>query len=84
MALILFVVALVMLAILALRFGYDSREVAQSKELELARLGMKWTDPIVLRRGGPVRRVRRQLARKLFDLAEWLSPGSLGLNGTAT
>jgi len=70
------VALLVLLGILALKFGYDSREVAQSKELELASLGVNWTEPIVApKRVGRVRRVRRRVARALYALAEWLSPG---------
>jgi hypothetical protein len=84
MGLLIYVIALVILDVLALRFGYDSREMAQSKEQELARFGVKWTDPIKVRRAGLVRRARRRVARKLYDAAEWLSPGSLGLNGTPT
>jgi hypothetical protein len=66
---------LIVLAILAVRFGYDSRDGFQSNEEQLARLGMSWGNglpiPLVRRR----RRVRRALARALFALAEWLSPG---------
>jgi hypothetical protein len=71
---VIFVVALVVLGYLAQRFGYDSRELAQSKELELARHGVNWTDPISVRPSGRERRVRRFVARTLFALADWLSP----------
>jgi hypothetical protein len=40
MEVLLFVIALAVLAVLALRFGYDSRESAYSKEEASARLGL--------------------------------------------
>jgi len=84
MGLLVFLLVLVIVDVVAVRFGYDSRDMAQSKELELARFGVKWTDPIKVHRASVVRRVRRRMARKLYAVAEWLSPGSLGLNGTTT
>jgi hypothetical protein len=72
--LIVSVLALVVFGILAMRFGYDSRETVQSNEMELARLGVKWTEPI--RPAGRVRRARRFAALKLLALAEWLAPGA--------
>ena len=40
MELIIFIAALCVLGILAVRFGYDSRPTAQSKEEDLASLGV--------------------------------------------
>lgn len=38
------VVAILVVAILAVRFGHDSRESVRSKEHELARHGVSWVD----------------------------------------
>ena len=40
MELIIFIAALCVVSILAVRFGYDSRPTAQSKEEDLASLGV--------------------------------------------
>ena len=40
MELVIFVIAATVVAVLALRFGYDSRRTADSKEEELARFGV--------------------------------------------
>lgn len=78
MELLISVLLLILLAVLAVRFGYDSREGIQSKEAELARLGMNWPGGLPIPLVRPVRfrrRVRRLLARQLLALADWLSPG---------
>ncbi len=41
MELLVFIVAVSLLAVLAVRFGYDSRETADSKEEEWANLEMQ-------------------------------------------
>ena len=78
MELVISVFLLIVLAVLAACFGCDSRDGIQSKEAELARMGVQWPGgrPIPLVR--PVqrhRRIRRFVARRLLALAEWLSPG---------
>jgi len=42
--LIILVVTLSIVGVLAMRFGYDSRAPAQSKEQDVANLGMSWED----------------------------------------
>jgi hypothetical protein len=82
MELLLGVTALVVLAVLAPRFGYDSREGIQSKEVELARFGMQWPGRDGARVARPPslrRRVRRQIARALLALGDKLYPGSAPL-----
>ncbi len=79
MALLGLVFLLVVLAFLAERFGTDSRDVLQSKEMELASFGMEWPGPGVplpLRPARPRRRLRGAIARGLLAIAEWLSPGT--------
>lgn len=83
MVLLGLVVFLIVLAILAERFGYDSREGMQSKEAELACFGMEWPGsavplpmPVLERPTTRRRRVRRALASRLYVVAEWLSPGT--------
>jgi hypothetical protein len=79
MELVFIVIALIVFAVLAVRYGHDSREVIQSKEAQLAWFGMQWPagrpTPLV-RQLSRTRRVRRHLARALLALAEWLSPGT--------
>jgi hypothetical protein len=64
----------VLLAVLALNFGFDSREGMQSNEQQLARFGMTWGHAIPV----PIRVVRRswrrRLARVLYAIARWLNP----------
>jgi hypothetical protein len=82
MELLFSVIALIVLAVLAVRYGHDSRTGIQSKEQELAWFGMQWPEfrgVPVIRTARPVgmgRRVRRVLARGLLALADWLSPGT--------
>jgi len=88
MELLFSVLMLIVFAVLAVRYGYDSREGMQSKEHELACFGMQWPEfrgmPVV-RRVQAIsrrRRARRALARKLLALADWLAPGTPArLNG---
>jgi hypothetical protein len=42
--LIVFVAALFCLGVLAIRFGYDSRTPAPSKEHDLVNFGLSWQD----------------------------------------
>jgi hypothetical protein len=72
MDLVLVVIGLIVLNVLALRYGHDSRENLQSKEQELACFGMKWPayDVKLVERY----RVRRRIARMLYALANRLSP----------
>jgi hypothetical protein len=75
---------LIAVAGLAPAFGYDSRDKIQSKEEQLACLGMRWgasanhlrtSVPIRDSRAAAARRfVRRTTARALRALAAWLSP----------
>jgi hypothetical protein len=74
---------LVLLDLLALRFGYDTRETSPSKEHDLARLGVTWDRALQLeethtvrtvRPPLPMRQVRRRLAMLLRGLARWLNP----------
>jgi hypothetical protein len=44
MELIIAIMLLVALASLALRYGHDSRDGFPSKERDLARFGLRWTD----------------------------------------
>jgi hypothetical protein len=76
MELVVFVLFLIVIAVLALRFGYDSRPMAQSKEAELACFGMQWPAKPRVRPMSRVRRLRRRLAKTLIALADWLSPGT--------
>jgi hypothetical protein len=79
---------LVVLGVLALRYGYDSRERFQSKEQELACFGMQWPEfqgrPLArpVRRLGIQGRVRRAVARKLLALADWLAPAPPARHGS--
>ena len=61
-------------AVLAPRIGYDSREMIQSNEEQLARYGYTWgaalPRPLQLRRSP----IRRNIARALYALAAWLNP----------
>jgi hypothetical protein len=60
------------LAVLAPRFGRDSRETIQSNEEKLAWNGYRWGRSVA-----PIsrqRRVRRRVARALYTLAAWLNP----------
>ena len=76
------VLVLIVLAVLALRYGHDSRDMMQSKEQQLACFGMQWPAyggvpvPRPVKRLGQRRRVQRRVARGLLALAEWLSPGT--------
>ena len=75
MELLILAIILGVLVFLSLRFGYDSRAAAYSKERELARFGMVWgveTQGTHPRRHGPG--VRRRLAQRLRALARWLNP----------
>jgi hypothetical protein len=79
MELLLSVVALIVLAVLAMRYGHDSRTGIQSKEHQLACFGMTWPGGVPVPLVRPLsrrRRVRRKLARGLLALADWLSPGT--------
>jgi hypothetical protein len=76
MELLVFVFLLIVVAVLSLRFGYDSRKTAQSKEAELAWFGMQWPATPSVRAMPRTRRLRRGLARMLIALADWLSPGT--------
>jgi hypothetical protein len=79
MILLLIVLFLVLLAFLAEKFGYDSRGTMQSKEAELASFGMEWPGaalPMPIRPIRRRRRVRGAIARGLYAVAEWLSPGT--------
>jgi len=67
------------LALLAPRFGYDSREKMQSNEEELACHGYRWGAALPRPLRAPRRRVRRALARALYNLAAWLNPEVRGL-----
>jgi len=77
MELLFSVIVLIVLAFLAVRYGYDSRGVIQSKEHELACFGMAWPDDVPLPLVRPLsrrRRLRRKLALGLLAFADWLSP----------
>jgi hypothetical protein len=76
MELLVFVLFLIVVAVLSLRFGYDSRKTVQSKEAELAWFGMQWPATLPVRPLSRIRRLRRGLARALIALADWLSPGT--------
>jgi hypothetical protein len=79
MELLFSVVVLIVFAVLAVRYGHDSREVIQSKEAQLAWFGMQWPAGRTMPSVRPLsrrRRVRRRVARALLALAEWLSPGT--------
>lgn len=75
MELLAIVLFCLVVAILAPRFGYDSRERMQSNEEQLACYGLTWGAalPRSLRqpRGGGL---RHTLARPLYALAAWLNP----------
>jgi hypothetical protein len=61
------------LAILATRWGYDSRDSVRSKEQELASLGLTWgLSTATSRRRGVW--FRGRLAAMLTGLATWLDP----------
>jgi hypothetical protein len=89
MELLVTLVALVIFVVLALRFGYDSRPRPQSKEEELACLGMEWQRPrtAVWKPAGRLvtarRFVRHSLARALLAFATWLSPEPLEVRPTS-
>lgn len=79
MELLFSVISLIVLGLLAVRYGHDSRDTIPSKEQQLACFGMAWPGgaPVPLVR--PVsrrKRVRRKLALALLAFAEWLSPGT--------
>jgi hypothetical protein len=89
MDLLIFIAVLCALAFLAMRYGYDSRDVPYSEEERLARYGMVWEvhtfrlddlrrEAILWRRTQLLtrrsRRLRRRLALGLRALAHWLNP----------
>jgi len=79
MELLFCVATLVILALLAVRYGHDSRDTMHSKEQELACFGMAWPGGVPVPLARPVsrrRRLRRKLALALLAFAEWLSPGT--------
>jgi hypothetical protein len=79
MELLFSVFLLIGFALLAVRYGYDSRDTIHSKEEELACFGMAWPGGVPMPLVRPVsrrRRVRRKLALALLAFAEWLSPGT--------
>jgi hypothetical protein len=53
--LIVFVAALLFVGVLAMRFGYDSRMPAPSKEDDLANFGLSWQDQPGTAAGDPSR-----------------------------
>ena len=79
MELLLSVIFLIVLAVLSLRYGYDSRDTLHSKEQQLACFGMAWPGGVPTPLVRPLsrrRRLRRKLALALLAFAEWLSPGT--------
>jgi len=79
MELLLCVGLLITLAVLALRYGHDSRDTIHSKEQQLACFGMAWPGGVPMPLVRPLsrrRRVRRKLALALLAFAEWVSPGT--------
>jgi hypothetical protein len=79
MELLVFVVALCVLSVLALRFGHDSRPAISSKEAGFAALGYTWSSrptnrPRRLGRRLSTHPVRHQLASGLYRVANWLYP----------
>ena len=85
------IVTLVLVAFifLSMRYGYDSRDAAYSKEREFAQLGMTWDLHTwrldELRREAalwrlhqqvtcPRRRIRRRVSVGFYALARWLDP----------
>jgi hypothetical protein len=79
-ALVLLVLACA-LAVLAVRFGHDSRETSPSKEEQLAALGVVWggldPEPRPQRPRRRLRRLRRTVAAVLLGLADRLEPRPL-------
>jgi hypothetical protein len=71
------------LALLAGRFGHDSRETPYSKEEQLAALGVAWGPPPPVRpdRRRRLRRLRRALAAALVYLADRLDPTAAPVTG---
>jgi hypothetical protein len=75
---------LIALAVFAPIFGYDSRDKIQSKEEQLAWLGMRWSASTRYSRNAAAVRatrvaaarrfLRRTTARGLRAIAAWLSP----------
>lgn len=89
MEILIIFIGLCALAFLSVRYGYDSRATAYSKEEEFARSGMIWDAQLShledLRREAAVwrlnrqvkpapRRVRRRMAEGLRAVAHWLNP----------
>jgi hypothetical protein len=89
MEFVIFIAALCALAFLAMRYGYDSRDLPYSEEQRLARFGMTWEvhssrlddlrrEAVLWRRAQqvmpPPRRLRRRVALVLRALAHWLNP----------
>ena len=89
MEILIVFIGLCALAVLSVRYGYDSRATAYSKEEEFARDGMVWDAHLWhlddLRREAAMwrlnrdvkpapRRVRRLIAEGLRALAHWLNP----------
>ena len=62
MELIIFIAALCVVGLLAMRFGYDSRPTAYSKEEDLASLGLNRDQT-----GSTLRDTRREVARLRSD-----------------
>ncbi len=73
-----FFAILCLLAVLALRFGYDSRDLGfRSDEHRQARFGMAWgrlPKPRALPRPRLAHAVRHPIAAALYRTANWLAP----------
>jgi hypothetical protein len=78
MEILLFIGGLCALGVLAMRFGYDSRDDFRSPEETLANFGFAWHGkpgrPQRTPRRKPVNVVRHRLAVGLNALADWLYP----------
>ena len=78
MELLVFFAILCALAVLAARFGYDSRELGlHSAEDRQAHLGLSWgrvPKPRALPRPRLAHAVRHPIAAALYRMANWLAP----------
>ena len=78
MELVVFFAILCLLAVLAPRLGYDSRDLGfRSDEHRQARLGLAWgrlPKPRALPRLRVAHAVRHPIAAVLFRMANWLAP----------
>ncbi len=79
MELIIFIAALCVVGLLAMRFGYDSRPTAHSKEEDLASLGLNRDQ-----KGSTLRDTRREAARLRSDHPNKTSPASQPIRRTVT